>query len=308
MAALLLFLPFSVQADCPMDCLGRDCLSPCYNICGISCAAECSPNCYFYMISDSICQPECQVEQCGYDHQDCQTRKLYTTITIANSSSIEENNQVSEKNYGKVAGVGLGVFLTIMAMILGIIICVIGAATPVFFVFLLIGILIPLITFLIVAFAPLHKDQKEKADTRTDDYFAARLIFLIFIIIFAVFAIVKLFEYYVGINLKAKGVNSNISKISSADLIAPADGQNPDNAANNPLAQTDLNPDGNPLLRDNRNPLTGNRNPLEGNRNPLAGNRNPLDESRNPLNAGRNPLLGDSEEHPLAPPRNPLLK
>jgi len=248
------------------------------------------------MINDSICQPACQVEPCGYDAQDCHTRKLYTTITVSNSSDLEEDNEVEEKNYGKVAGVGLGVFLTIMMMLVGIVICVIGAATPIFFVFLLLGILIPLITFLIVAFAPLHKDQEEKADTRTDDFFPARLLFLIFIVIFAVFAVIKLFEYYVGINLKAKGVNSNISKISSADLVAPIDSQGPVGYGDNPLAgpqggDRDLLSGG-----PNLNPLAGEgRNPLGGNRNPLAGD-------------SRNPLMGAPEEHPLAPPSNPLLR
>lgn len=288
MAVLFVLIPLISQASCPLDCLGQDCSSACYSICGLSCADECSSNCFYYMINDSICQSECQVEQCGFDSQDCHLRKLYTTITIANSSYLEEDNQVAEKNYGKVAGVGLGVFLTIMMMIVGIIICVIGAATPIFFVFLLIGILIPLITFLIVAFAPLHKDQEEKADTRTDGFFPARLLFLISIVIFAVFAVIKLFEYYVGINLKAKGVNSNISKISSADLVAPIDSQVPPDFNDNPLAGPQGNFD--------RNPFAGSQP------NPLAG------DYWNPLGGNRNPLIGAPEEHPLAPPSNPLLR
>ena len=250
------------------------------------------------MIGDSTCQNECQVESCGFDAADCSTRMLYTTVNITNSSLIDQNTEIEEKNYGKVAGVGLGVFLTIIAMILGILICVIGTATPVFFVFLLIGILIPLITFLIVAFAPLHKDQEEKADTRTDGYFPARVIFLIFISLFAVLAIIKLFEYYVGINLKAKGVNSNISVISSADLAAP-DGSQPDGAGANPLAGN-LNPvgDGNNAL----NPLQA----LPSRQNPLGTTGNE-GQGANPLLGGRaggsaNPLLGyGPSEHPLAP-------
>jgi heme/copper-type cytochrome/quinol oxidase subunit 4 len=225
---------------------------------------------------------------------------LYTTVNITNSSLIEEKSKVETKNYGKIAGVGLGVFLTIMAMILGVILCIIGTATPAFFVFLLIGILIPLITFLIVAFAPLNKDQEEKADTRTDDFFAARVIFLLVITIFALLAIVKLFEYYVGINLKAKGVNSNTSAISSADLIAPdANGQN--NPANplNPLNPLAGNQNMNPLI-DGNNPLAGN-NPLNRN-NPLVNQANPL-AAGNERNNG-NPLLGDARDNR---PFNPLL-
>lgn len=294
MALLLFHLLQLVQSSCPSDCLGKHCLEPCYLVCGITCTSECSAGCKYSMIDDSTCQEKCQVESCGYDSKDCQGRNLYTTVTITNSSLIDQTTEVEEKNYGKVAGVGLGVFLTIMAMILGIIICVIGTATPVFFVFLLIGILIPLITFLIVAFAPLHKDQEEKADTRTDSYFPARVIFLIFISLFAVLAIIKLFEYYVGINLKAKGVNSNISVISSADLAAP-DGSQPGGAAANPLAGN-LNP-----VNDGNNPL----NPLL----PLASRQNPLrsasneGQAANPLVAGSaNPLLGyGPSEHPLAP-------
>ena len=139
------------------------------------------------------------------DYPDYFPRKLLTNITIANTSLIEASTSVAPYNYGLVAGVGLGVFLTCMMIIFGIILCVIGTATPVFFVFLFLGILIPLITFLIVALAPLHKNQTVKTDTRTDPFVAARIVFLIFMVLFSLVSLMKLVEYYLGVNLKAKG-------------------------------------------------------------------------------------------------------
>lgn len=43
----------------------------------------------------------------------------------------DEKEDIEPDNYGKVAGVGLGVFLVIIAIIIGIILCVIGMATPI---------------------------------------------------------------------------------------------------------------------------------------------------------------------------------
>jgi F0F1-type ATP synthase assembly protein I len=214
---------------------------------------------------------------------------------LTNTSEIEANLEVAEKNYGKVAGVGLGVFLTIMAMIFGIILCVIGTATPVFFVFMFLGILIPLITFLIVALAPLHKDQEVKKDTRTDSYVAARILFLIAMILFALLAIFKIFEYYIGINLKAKGVNSNISSISSADMIAQIPSENPPQGTNQADPSNPLNPLGSglgpgyvPIQEDppEYNPFASRNRPKEPTEHPLAPLRNP---EGNPF-LGRNPL------------------
>lgn len=295
MAAWFLLLRIFASAQCPETCLGQECKEICYKYCSSQCTDECAPGCKYNMIGDGLCQPECNSISCSFDLNDCQSRILKTSITMTNASEIEANLEVAEKNYGKVAGVGLGVFLTIMAMIFGVILCVIGTATPVFFVFMLLGILIPLITFIIVAFAPLHKDQEIKKDTRTDSYVAARILFLITMIIFALVAIFKIFEYYIGINLKAKGVNSNISSISSADMIAQIPSENPPIGTNQADPSNPTNPS-NPLgsgqyvpIQEDPpeyNPFASRSRPKEPTEHPLAPLRNP---AGNPF-LGRNPL------------------
>ncbi|OMJ92850.1 hypothetical protein SteCoe_4299 [Stentor coeruleus] len=297
MAAWFLLLKIFVSAQCPEKCLGQECEEGCLEYCSYECIEECAPGCKYNMLSDGICQPECNNQSCNFDFHDCYPRILNTVITLTNSSEIEANLEVAEKNYGKVAGIGLGVFLTIMAMVFGVILCVIGTATPVFFVFMLLGILIPLITFIIVAFAPLHKDQKIKKDTRTDSYVSARILFLITMIVFSLVAIFKIFEYYIGINLKAKGVNSNISSISSADMIAQVPSENPPQGPNKDDPTNPANP---------ANPAQS-ANPLGSRPGYMPIQENPPDY--NPF-APRN-RIGEPEEHPLAPIRgqagNPFL-
>jgi LNR domain len=244
-----------------IDCIGKKCGDICYSQSGISCEYECSPGCKIYMIGDLICQENCMNELCLYDVHDCR-RALNTTVTIANTSAIEANSVIAPYNYGKVAGVGLGIFLTIIAIILGLILCVIGTATPIFLVCCLIGILIPLITFLIVALGPLHKNQVANKDTRTDKFVAARVIFLICMIIFAIFSIIKNFEYYLGINLKAKGVNSNIPDANLPNSVS----QTENNQAENQL--NPLEPPSDPLNKPEDVPL----NPMISS-NPLLASR-----------------------------------
>ena len=278
MAVFLILLLYQTKALCPDDCLGKLCNDSCYSACKISCEDECSPGCPFSFISNNICDQECMNELCRFDLNDCESRVL-TTVSIANSTQIAEKTVVVLDNYGKIAGVGLGVFLIIIGLILGVLLCIIGTSTPVFFVFLIIGILIPLITFFIVAFAPLHKDQAVKTDKRTDTFVAARIVFLIFMILFALLSLLKVVEYYLGINLKAKGVNSNISAITSSDIT----GSNVNASGNielNPLSSGGLaqplpNPQNSSLNPVNANPLLPMQNPQP---NPLVGQLN------NPLN------------------------
>ena len=246
------------------------------------------------MIGDGICQDTCNNAICLYDLHDCNAKRTLTIVSVTNTTLIQETTAVKPDNYGTIAGVGLGVFLTIIAMIIGIILCVIGAASPVFFVFLLLGILVPLITFLIVALAPLHKNQQAATDTRTDTYITARILFLITVIIFSLIALAKIFEYNLGINLRAKGVNSNIPQITSIDVLKPPQANPPVNDEHN--AQ-------NPLLAPQEQPLGPQNQPL-GLQNQPLGPHNPLLGPQNqPL--GHNPLLpGPNQQFD---PHNPFL-
>ena len=336
MAVLFLLFLAGSNASCPSICFGSPCDNPCYISCGISCTDTCSPSCLLSMLNDSMCQDSCNTPACSFDMGDCRSRRSLTLISLANTTLLQEASIVSPYNYGKVAGVGLGVFLTVMALIAGVLLCVIGTATPVFFIFLLLGILVPLITFLIVGLAPLHKDQAVQTDTRTDTYITARILFLITMVVFALIGTFKVFEYYLGINIRAKGVNSNINSTNTNALAPVAEGdpnglipphpqspglesqnplvagrnpvldpQNPLIAGRNPAAES-LNPliaGRNPVF-DPQNPLIAGRNLVHDPQNPLIAGRNPAAESLNPLIAGRNPVF--DPQNPLIPGRNPM--
>lgn len=300
MAGFFVLLLSTIAAFCPNECFGENCNSPCYSLCLISCEDFCSENCLFSMINDGTCQTACNKETCGFDGADCKKkRRGLTSIEIANTTLIAESAVIAEDNYGKIAGVGLGVFLTIIAIIIGVILCIIGMATPVFFIFLLIGLLLPIITFLIVALAPLHKDQTVKKDTRTDDYITARILLLITMIVFALIAFFKVFEYYLGINLKAKGVNSNIVSTNPSAVLAPASGNNGEN--------------GDPPENPPQNPLLGPQGPspppnpfLSGiSRSNLLQNLPPPDPDLRPLRqTDSNPFGRYPQNNPLSPHSN----
>jgi hypothetical protein len=104
--------------------------------------------------------------------------------------------------------VGIGVFFIIFGMIVGFFMCVIGLATNYWMVCFIAGCALPLIIFLIVGFAPKHKDVEEDDDDRTDDYVVPRLIVLIVIIASALFSAMQILDFYFGVNLTARRVES----------------------------------------------------------------------------------------------------
>ncbi|CAG9318243.1 unnamed protein product [Blepharisma stoltei] len=216
------------------------------------CGSICSTSCLYTMVGDGVCQSYCNTEKCSYDLNDCTSCKnagctlsnlgngvcnSNCDIAICNYDNGECNkyviyNQtyelvnytqsetdVKEWNYGKVAGVGLGVFLTIVAIIVGVLVCIIGTATPCFLVMFILGILIPLITFLIVGLAPHHKNEEKNTDNRHDYYLAARIVFLVIMVVFGLFSCVSVVNFYFGVNLKTRRVDSRITGAALADLL-----------------------------------------------------------------------------------------
>lgn len=131
-----------------------------------------------------------------------------------------------------MAGVGLGVFLTIIALIIGILVCIIGTATPCFLIMFILGILIPLITFLVVALAPLHSDNEEKTDRRIDNFIIARIIFLVIMVLSGLLSIMSVINFYFGINLKTRRVDSRITGAALADLLELENNPVPNSALN----------------------------------------------------------------------------
>ena len=168
--------------------------------------------------TNGVCNKECFVEECEFDGGDCGFYHNTQVFTII-SSSTTSSTSTTEDNYGLVIGVGLGVFLTIIAMILGVLLCLVGTSTPYFFVFLVIGILLPIIVFLIMAFASTTSEEEEKTDTRTDDTVIPRIIVLILMIIGALFSCIKSIDVYFGVNLKARRADSKIGSAAIADLL-----------------------------------------------------------------------------------------
>ena len=217
---------------------------------------------------------------CRFDDGDCASLKLpgmQVTLKIVNQNAITEDvDEYEEENYGKVAGVGLGVFLTIIAMIIGVILCVIGMATPIWLVFFFIGLLLPIIVFLICAFAPTHREVDEKDDDRTDDYIVPRYLILSFIVIFATFALYKLIDFYLGLNVTSRKVDSRVTKVVAQDHIEQVglESQRYDQPSS-------VFREGDPYYGNAPNPLMGEdpyrdqvygQNPAQDPNNPMMGN------------------------------------
>jgi hypothetical protein len=129
----------------------------------------------------------------------------------------DKDTEIEEKNEGLVLGVGIGVFFVIFAMIVGFIMCVVGLATNIWMVCFIMGVTLPLVIFLIVAFAPKHKDVEEEDDDRTDEYIVPRVIVLIIIIVSALLAALQVLDFYFGVNLQARRVESKIEETALAE-------------------------------------------------------------------------------------------
>jgi len=141
----------------------------------------------------------------------------FKTYTLRKLADKEED--IEEDNAGLVVGVGVGVFFIIMFMIIGFFMCIIGLATNIWMVCFIMGIALPLIVFLIVAYAPKHKDVEEEDDDRTDDYVVPRIIFLIVILVSALLSVFKITDFYFGVNLAARRVESKVDDIAAADAM-----------------------------------------------------------------------------------------
>ena len=160
----------------------------------------------------------CNISVCDFDYPDCAVMPApFKTYTLRKLKDKDE--EIEEDNEGLVLGVGIGVFFVIFFMIIGFFMCVIGLATNIWMVCFIMGIALPLIVFLIVAFAPKHKDVEEEDDDRTDDYVVPRIIFLIVILVSALLSVFKITDFYFGVNLAARRVESKVDEIAAADAI-----------------------------------------------------------------------------------------
>jgi hypothetical protein len=175
------------------------------------CATTCAQRgCNSALLGNGVCNSACNNAECGFDNKDC-SLILYTTTTYASKEYPDPDDDVSDQNAGLVAGVGKGVFAVIMMMILGVLLCIFGAATPVWLCCFFTGLLLPIITFLIVALSPKHRDVQEEDDDRTDDTLAPRFIFLVIVLVSSIVAFAKNVDLYFGRNIKARRVDSKFT-------------------------------------------------------------------------------------------------
>ena len=113
-----------------------------------------------------------------------------------------------------IGGMGPGTFAVLLAIIVGIIICIFGLAfsTPGLFVF--IGIIIPLLVFIICIALPTkdeNEDKKETENTHHDNYVVARWIHFNVMLLFFVGLIAPVF-IKMNIDVIPQRVNSNTMK------------------------------------------------------------------------------------------------
>mmetsp|Transcript_9428 Transcript_9428/g.18139 ORF Transcript_9428/g.18139 Transcript_9428/m.18139 type:complete len:280 (-) Transcript_9428:1501-2340(-) len=209
------------------------------------CSASCSTNCLTSQVGDGTCQQACQTNACYQDNGDCATTceqrgcnvalkgngvcnsacnnaecgfdggdcslLLLTTTKYVSKTYADPDDDVEDENAGLVAGVGKGVFAVIIMMIIGVLLCVFGAATPVWLCCFFTGLLLPIVTFLIVALSPKHRDVEEEDDDRTDSTMAPRFIFLIIVLISSLVAFAKNIDLYFGRTIKARRVDSKFT-------------------------------------------------------------------------------------------------
>jgi hypothetical protein len=191
---------------CEAACNNSDCNNDegdCIDLCSTS-------GCRSSKLGNGVCDKECNISVCEYDAGDC-TKLSFFSKEYNVTSTEDEEEEYEPDNFGKVGGVGLGVMLTIIACIVGVLLCIIGAATPYKLVFLIIGICIPLIVFLVVALAPTKKDVEDEKDDRSDKSMVPRYIILAMLIVASLIGALRLMEYYLGINVKARRVDSRIN-------------------------------------------------------------------------------------------------
>lgn len=180
---------------CEEDCYVRDCMWDA----GDCREFECASGCLHSHLSNGICDLPCLTSSCQYDSGDCPSRLLATSTT---------EEPYTPKNYGLVAGVGLGTFLIIFSGALGVVFCICSFATQFQIVCILIGLAIPLIVTCIIIFSPTEQEESQKTDTRVDKYVIARTLFLVLIIPFTLIAAMVNINAVAGIELKTRRVDS----------------------------------------------------------------------------------------------------
>ncbi len=91
-----------------------------------------------------------------------------TTTTSITSASLD---------YDGIFGIGWGVFAIIIAIILGVICCIFGLSTVYPAIFITIGLCIPVIIFIIMAFSPLDQpgNLNLKDNTATNSFVVVKI-------------------------------------------------------------------------------------------------------------------------------------
>ena len=124
-----------------------------------------------------------------------------------------------------MAGVGLGTFLIIFFGALGLVFCICSFATAYKELCIVIGAVIPLIVCCIIIFSPTEREDRQKTDTRVDQYETARILFLVMLIPFTLIAGVIAISSVAGIELKTRRVDSRAVGEARADQMDLEEGQ-----------------------------------------------------------------------------------
>ena len=142
----------------------------------------------------------------------------YIQILFIISSLISLITCVSEEEAKKEArlygGMGPGTLAVLITIIIGVIICIFGLAFTTPGVFVFIGILIPLLTFIICISLPTkdeNESKKESENTHHDNYMVARWIYFVVMLLGFCGLIVPAF-LKANISVIPQRVNSSIMK------------------------------------------------------------------------------------------------
>lgn len=101
---------------------------------------------------------------------------LLTLLVLFRIIKSADEYTTESMEYKSVSGIGVGTFVLIGFIIIGILICIIGLGTPMPVIFVLIGTILPLLVFVILAFAPkkIDENKQNQPNQKKDTFMVAR--------------------------------------------------------------------------------------------------------------------------------------
>ncbi len=137
---------------------------------------------------------------------------LSCLISLINCASEEDEYKKSEAHL--IGGMGEGTFAVLIGIIIGVLLCIFGLAFSSPGIFVFIGILIPLLIFIICISLPIGDDKGEKDESKNEHFDYQVISRYIYFLLMLIFFIGLLFPFFLKWNITVipQRVNSNTMK------------------------------------------------------------------------------------------------